>query len=150
MSETCQPQIVNKPIYISRVNEWFFGRYLQRLLDRLNLSAHQLHKLTGIPASNLYYLINGDAADKASRPNPTLSTIIKLAKALRVPPENLLQAFQGKDPDAATTSTPHPESTEALATRVIQDLDTMSKHVKQLLQAQGIATQGPTEPPPKA
>lgn len=130
--------------------KWIFGEYIRRRMDKLGFSLGDLADKSGISKGNLGYYVNGEREDKAGPPNPTIMSLISLAKALRVPPENLLQAFQGKDPDAETTSTPHPASTEALATRVIEDLDQMSRHVQQLLQAQGIAPQAPTGPHTKA
>jgi len=137
-------------MYISFVRQQVFGDFIRRIRESKHLSLRDVERLC---KKDRNFSISAQALGSIERGDFTTTsfdTIILLHHVLNVPLKDLLQAYSGKVPGDATTPTPHPASTEALATRVIQDLDQMSKHVKQLLQAQGIATQGPTEPPPKA
>ena len=134
MSNICQHQ-KKQIVSYSHLVRWLFGEYIKRFMDKRGMTLGDLSKVSGISKGNLSYYINGERSDKLDPPNPTTETLLVLARALRVPPENLLKAYQGIDPDAtdvlpATPTDPDVEVIDALE-MVLEKMRRKSKRFQQ-------------------
>ena len=80
--------------------EWKFGKYIEKVVTERGISPNKLAIKMGISPSYIQYLIRGEASGKKAPPNPSIDLLLSLSKALDVPIQNLINAYQGKEPDA--------------------------------------------------
>jgi transcriptional regulator with XRE-family HTH domain len=79
--------------------EWFFGAYLQRLLDRKGWKLLRLKEESKVSYSHLYNLLKGEDP-KTGRPTSIgVDKLNDIANALNVPIGNLVAAYFGQDPE---------------------------------------------------
>ncbi len=78
--------------------KWFFGQYIDQLRVRKGWSKSQLAKETGLSTGYISWLIHGETSGKTNPPNLTIDTLLALSRALGISVEDLVIAYQGKDP----------------------------------------------------
>lgn len=85
---------------------WFFGEYLQRLIDQKEWTASKLAKKAKLSHVYMGHLLRGDRTEGDRQSRISVETFTALAQALEVPEYMLLLAYKGIDPD---TAKPYPE-----------------------------------------
>lgn len=85
---------------------WFFGQYIERLLDEKGWKRSRLAKEAGLSHVYVNQLIVGD--NKGKPPRPTIDTLIALSDALDVDIIDLILAYKGKDPAKVDTKSGMP------------------------------------------
>ena len=115
-------QISQNMFYICNVNVKNLGRVLRDLREAKGLSLRDLADIADVGFDTIGRL------ERAETPNPGIGTLIALARALRVPPENLLKAYQGIDPDEARP--PQADEIEAEAEKALEFLSQFIKSKK--------------------
>lgn len=78
---------------------WFFGEYLQRLLDEKEWTASKLAKKSKLSHVYMGHLVRGDRTEGDKQSRISVETVTSLAKALEIPEYKLLLAYKGIDPD---------------------------------------------------
>ncbi len=84
--------------------QWFFGRYIQRLLENKGWNKSKLAKEAVISTGHISWLINGRTSGKEGPPELRIEMLIKLSKTLNVSMDDLALAYQGKDPELTRKS----------------------------------------------
>jgi transcriptional regulator with XRE-family HTH domain len=79
--------------------KWFFGEYLQRLLQAKKWTAATLAKKSKLSHVYIGNLLDTDRSKGNRPPRVSVDTITALADALDTPECKLLLAYQGIDPD---------------------------------------------------
>jgi transcriptional regulator with XRE-family HTH domain len=77
---------------------WFFGEYLQRLIDEKDWTASKLAKKAKLSHVYMGHLLRGDRTEGDKLPRISVETVTALAKALEIPEYQLLLAYKGIDP----------------------------------------------------
>ncbi len=80
--------------------KWKLGQYIEKIVTERGITPNKLAIKMGVSPSYVQYLIRGEASGKKAPPNPTIDILINLSKALNVPIQSLINAYQGKEPDA--------------------------------------------------
>jgi transcriptional regulator with XRE-family HTH domain len=80
---------------------WFFGDYLQRLLDEKEWTVSKLAKKAQLSHVYMGHLIRGERSEGDKPSRISVETVTSLAKALDIPEYKLLLAYKGIDPDQA-------------------------------------------------
>ncbi len=77
---------------------WFFGDYIRRTLEEREWTVAKLAKKMRMAHSYVGALIRGGRSNDKNPPKVSVDTLIQLAKALKVPEMDLLNAYKGIDP----------------------------------------------------
>ena len=86
--------------------EWPLGEYISNLLHQrggrlAGWTQSRLAKMSGLSATEISWIIRGEASGKKGTPNITVDTLLALSRALNVPDTALLAAYKGENPDIA-------------------------------------------------
>jgi transcriptional regulator with XRE-family HTH domain len=79
--------------------QWFFGRYIERLLGKKQWNRSKLATEAKISTGHVSWLINGRTAGKNGPPEIGIEILIKLSRALQVSIDQLADAYQNIDPE---------------------------------------------------
>lgn len=83
---------------------WFFGEYIQRLLDRKEWNTAKLAKKASLSHVYVGQLIRGDKPDTGRPPKLSVDTLQAIAEAFNIPETHLLLAYKGIDPEKSDPS----------------------------------------------
>lgn len=80
---------------------WFFGDYLQKLLDEKEWTVSKLAKKANLSHVYMGHIIRGERTEGDKPSRISVETVTSLAKALDIPEYKLLLAYKGINPDQA-------------------------------------------------
>lgn len=111
------------------MNKWYFGKYLESLLEQKGGRLAGWHKKrladeTGLAYSYISYLLSGEASGRKDPPSPSIDVFINLSKVLNVDIMDLILAYQGKNPEAEAkkeTGTKYKQAVKAFLSALPED-----------------------------
>jgi transcriptional regulator with XRE-family HTH domain len=123
---------------------WFFGEYLQRLLEEREWTASRLAKKANLSHVYMGQLLKGSRGEEGKPSRISVDTVTSIAQALGIQEYKLLLAYKGIDPDK---SLPHIQESFNIYSEIhsaaqIQDVDLnqLSPEVRHHLEASVVRT----------
>jgi len=108
---------------------WFFGDYLQKLLDEKEWTVSKLAKKANLSHVYMGHLIRGERAEGSKPSRVSVETVTALAKALEIPEYKLLLAYKGINPDQSPIFT---QESFNIYTEIFQAAESQGIHLHQL------------------